>query len=136
MLQASVEKTVVMKVSKYNKTYDTSDGSEQQFKDPKAVEAKRLRRESEADSNRWQDDGAPGGEVAPATPPHSVKPAWSVLSLREMRLALAAWLRGADDREQQASGQTKSDDARSATAATAAATKIRRDRYRNAWENT
>ena len=130
-------KTVTMKVSKYNKTYDTADGSEQHFKDPVDSEAKRLRRESDVDNSRWQDDGAPGTLVAPNTPWRGPrKPSWSMLSLREMRLALAAWLRGAGGREQQASGQTKSDDARSAVAAKAAATRIHRDRYRNAWENT
>jgi hypothetical protein len=126
-----------MKVSKYNKTYDTSDGSEQHFTDPLDAEAKRFRRENEADNNRWQDDGALAKVTAPATPAPKVgKPSWSVLSLREMRLALAAWLRGAGGRDEQASEQTKSDDARSATAVKAAAAKIHRDRYRNAWENT
>jgi hypothetical protein len=126
-----------MEVSKYNKTYDTSDGSEQHFADPLDVEAKRLRRENEVDNNRWQDDGAPAKLSAPTTPgPKASSPSWSVLSLREMRLALATWLRGAGGRDEQASEQTMSNDARSATAAKAAAAKIHRDRYRNAWENT
>jgi hypothetical protein len=134
----SVCRKIAMKVSKYNKTYDTSDGSEQHFKSPDDVEAKRLRCENDADNSRWQDDGAPVKAVTPTTPTRSPAhhPSWSVLSLREMRVALAAWLRGSDDREQHASGQAKSDDARTVTAAKAAVTKIHRDRYRNAWENT
>jgi hypothetical protein len=131
------KETTFMKITKYNKTYDTSDGTEQHREDPDAVEAKRVRREDEADRKRWQDDGAPGTLSVEANPtPTVAKPAWSVLSLREMRLALAAWLRGADDRERQESGQTKSADARTAAAGKAAADKVYRDRYRNAWENT
>jgi hypothetical protein len=125
-----------MKVSKYSKTYDTSDGSEQHFKDPVEVEAKRLRREDQADISRLQDDGAPARSAAPIPAQSPPKPSWSVLSLREMRLALVAWLRGAGTREDQASEQTKAADERTATAATTAATQIHRDRYRNAWENT
>jgi hypothetical protein len=125
-----------MKISKYGKTYDTSDGTEQHFEDPKDAGRRQLKRDLQSDTDRWQDDGGP--YPAPpaariATPP---KPAWSVLSLRAMKEAMAAWLKGKTAREQQATERTESAHNDAVVAANNRAETAHRDRHRNAWENT
>jgi hypothetical protein len=126
-----------MKVSKYGKTYDTADGSEQHFEDGKDATGRHLKRELRSDTRRWQDDGGridalPTAARVP-TPP---KPAWSVLSLRAMKAALAAWLKGEPTREQHAAERAESERGRAITAADNKARAAHRNRYRNAWENT
>ena len=116
-----------MKVSKYGKTYDTADGSEQHFEDGKDATGRHLKRELRSDTRRWQDDG---GRI------DALPTAWSVLSLRAMKAALAAWLKGEPTREQHAAERAESERGRAITAADNKARAAHRNRYRNAWENT
>jgi hypothetical protein len=126
-----------MIVSKNGTSYDTSDGSEQ----PHTLSAASRQRSEREEINRWEDDG-PGPHAhtaAPAAAPQR-KPAWSVLSLRGLMDALR--LQGRDDdphRRRQREARAERDRLaaeqgrqRKADAEAGA----RRDRYRNAWENT
>ena len=129
-----------MIVSKYSKSYDTADGSEQQFDDPTS----RARGGGAAAAQRWQDDGAPLNQRPPVDPagvgPYTSKPAWSVLSLRDLNSAVGREQRADDparlrheaqraERRQAVAAQVAEDKA-------AAAARAYRDRDRNAWENT
>jgi hypothetical protein len=126
-----------MKVSKYDKTYDTADGSEQHFADPKDAGRRELKHDLQSDTGRWQDDGGPINAAPPAArTPTATKLAWSVLSLRAMKGAMAAWLKGESAREQQATERTESAHKDSIAAASKRAATVHRDRHRNAWENT
>ena len=122
-----------MIVSKYNKSYDTSDGSEQQSGKPlRRVQSKGL-----AARDRWEDDGGPVGDQPPFVA--GEKPPWSVLSLSDLNEAIRRE-RLEDDgaRLQQESERTERARLREmqlhADQAAAAARAIR-DRYRNAWEH-
>jgi hypothetical protein len=122
-----------MIVSKHGKTYDTADGSEQQFD----LSTPRERAEVRADRGRWSDDGG----TSPAQPPLVIvnelawKPAWSVLSLKALNEAIrqeqsdapARRLREAEEAERARVRAVIVEADRLAAAA--------RDRYRNAWEN-
>jgi hypothetical protein len=128
-----------MIVSKYGKSYDTSNGSEQQseIRDPGDAEDG-----GASAKQRWEDNGGPakparpaGGDVRPAR-----KPIWSVQSLLEMARSVLrnrqseerAHERGdSEDREQV---KERADRLENQNVARAAAAE--RDRYRNAWENT
>jgi hypothetical protein len=120
-------------ISKNGKSYDTSDGSEQQIKQstpPEQADARAAR-------ERWVDDGG-----APPQPPLVIvaelawKPAWSVLSMRDLNLAIrrerdelpARQLRAAEDAERARVHAVIVESDRLAAAV--------RDRYRNAWETT
>ena len=122
-----------MIVSKNGKSYDTADGSEQQIKastPPERADAREAR-------ERWVDDGG-----APPQPPLVIvaelawKPAWSVLSMRDLNLAIrrerdelpARQRRAAEDAERARVHAVIVESDRLAAAA--------RDRYRNAWETT
>ena len=126
-----------MKISKYGKTYDTRDGSEQHFEDKKDAAGRELKRELRSDTGRWQDDGGPVS-VAPtaAAAPKQSTPVWSVLSMRAMKAALAAWLKGEPAREQRAIEHVDSERTRAVAAADDKVQTAHRNRYRNAWENT
>jgi hypothetical protein len=120
-------------VSKNGKSYDTSDGSEQ----PREGSTPRGPGDARPASERWADDGG-----APIKPPLVIvadlawKPAWSVLSLRELNLAIrrerdelpARQLRAAEDAERARVHAVVVESDRLAAEA--------RDRYRNAWETT
>jgi hypothetical protein len=123
-------------VSKHGKTYDTADGSEQQF-DPRQSSSSRERAEVRADKGRWSDDGG-----ASAQPPLVIvrelawKPAWSVLSLKDLNEAIrreradepARRLREAEEAERRRVRAVIVEADRLAEEA--------RNRYRNAWEHT
>ena len=127
-------------VSKYDKSYDTADGSEQQFDDPTA----KARGGGRAASQRWQDDGAPPNERPPVDPagagPYASKPAWSVLSLRDLNTAVGREQRADDPaRLQQEAERAERRQALAAQVAedkAAAAARAYHDRDRNAWETT
>src|SRR5215203_513493 len=70
-----------MVICKNGKSYDPSNGSEQ----PHAASAELRERTEREAINRWEDDG-PGPHARAAAPPADVprKPAWSVLSLRNL----------------------------------------------------
>ena len=72
-----------MIVSKYSKSYDTADGSEQ-LHGSGGVSASLVTDEGRPD-RRWEDDGGPATDAAPR--PAIVdadKPTWSVRSLRRL----------------------------------------------------
>lgn len=125
-----------MKVSKYSKTYDTANGSEQHFDDEKSAELKGAGPDLRSGTGRWQDDGGPGMAPLAASAPTPDKPSWSILSLRAMKAAVAAWLAGAPVREQQETARAEAAERRAVTAANDEAQTVHRDRHRNAWENT
>lgn len=126
-----------MKISRYGKTYDTSDGTEQHFEDPKDAGRRQLKRDLQSDTHRWQDDGGPGNAAPPLTRTTTApKPAWSVLSLRALKGAIAAWHKGEPAREQQASERTESAQKDAVAAANNRAETAHDNRHRNAWENT
>ena len=122
-----------MTTSKYGKTYDASDGSEQTFdgaSEPRAG----AQRGGQIGRERWADDGGPANDSAP-TPP-APRPGWSVLSAHELDAAVRrespADVRVEAERaERRAAGSRARAAGRDAEAARA-----KSDRYRNAWENT
>jgi hypothetical protein len=124
-------------ISKYGKSYDTADGSEQQFDAP----ASRVQTAGQAARQRWEDDGGP----LYIQPPVSAmgdgwKPAWSVLSLRDLNQAIRRerepdsperLRQEADRAERQRERAIRAEEHKAAESARA-----ERDRYRNAWEHT
>ena len=128
-----------MIVSKNGTSYDESNGTEQ----PHAASAERPQRSEREEINRWEDDG-PGPHVRIAAPAADVpsKPAWSVLSLRNLLEAVR--LLGRSDETPQPRRQAETADGGDASsgprlqaiAAAAADESARRDPYRNHWENT
>lgn len=128
-----------MFVSKYGKTYDSADGTEQSFdgRGGPAGAAPGSQRGGQIGRERWEDDGGPANDVA--APALASQPAWSVLSLHDLN-ELIRRERTADDparllreaeraRRRAAAARQRDDDER------AAAERAARDRYRNAWEN-
>jgi hypothetical protein len=126
-------------VRKFSKSYDTSDGSEQHREDG-AAPATGSRQTA---AQRWADDG--GAWLPAAPPPISTelitKPAWSVLSLADLKEALR---RASCADNPLTAAQREAASARRAACAAVAAAEARRaeaahawaDRYRNAWEHT
>lgn len=120
-------------VSKYGKTYDEADGSEQRdVSAPK--ERPGAQRGGEIGRERWDDDGGPANDREPA--PLAPRPAWSVLSLGDLNDAI----RKADDASRQRVARAPTERAatgiRVAAERSVAAAQALADRYRNAWENT
>ena len=141
-----------MIVSKYEKSYDTADGSEQHYIAPRypgggGQPAKPSGTQSAdptragAAGQRWEDDGGPFLMEAPISPlEFSLKPAWSVLSLRDLNQAirLEDWAdnpahrrRRAEDVEGARLRAIESEAKRVASRARA-----EHNRDRNPWENT
>ena len=122
--------------SKNGKSYDASDGSEQ----PHAASARPAAERSErSDIDRWEDDGpGPHARAPRGDPPR--KPAWSVLSLQGLKELIR--LVGRSDAPAQVRQQAERAERERAAAEheradkAAAAATARRDRHRNAWENT
>jgi hypothetical protein len=135
-----------MIVSKYSKSYDTADGTEQQFKDPdrrgkqsggRSIE----QRSATTPGQRWEDDGGSLPVQPPVLPTElPSKPAWSVLSLIDLNEAirLEHWpdnpvhlRRRAEETERLRLHALEVEEERMATFAHA-----QRHRHRNHWENT
>jgi hypothetical protein len=124
-------------ISKYATTYDTSDGSEQHFEDP----ARPVQSAGQAARERWEDDGGPLGDqprdflVGELTS----KPAWSVLSLRDLNAAI----RREEQTDDPVRLQQEFDRAERWRIQAvevhknklAASARAKRDRYGNAWEH-
>src|SRR4051794_36264684 len=71
-----------MFISKYGKTYDSADGSEQSFDAAGRAGNAGWQRGGEIGRERWADDGGPANDLpAPAL---AARPAWSVLSLHDL----------------------------------------------------
>jgi hypothetical protein len=127
-------------ISKYGKSYDTSDGSEQHFEDS----TRRAQSVAQAANQRWDDDGGPvndllrGAFALGRTLPS--KPPWSVLSLRDLTEAMRRGRRYDDPaRLQQESERTERERIRANEIHNdnvAADVRAKRDRYRNDWEHT
>jgi hypothetical protein len=136
-------------VSKYGKSYDTADGSEQNCADPSRRPDrpdKHVQRAGEAARERWEDDGGPpsGPPLAFVRDPASVgeftsKPAWSVLSLRALNEAIRME-RWAENPARLRLEAARSEARRVAAAQVGAdraadAARAYDDRHRNAWEH-
>jgi hypothetical protein len=110
-----------MIVSKNGTSYDNSNGSEQ----PHAASADPRQRSDREEINRWEDDGpGPHSRAAASAADVPPKPAWSVLSLRNLLEAVRLLGRSGE-----APQQLPQPDA-------AGGENARRDPYRNHWENT
>ena len=147
-----------MIISKYNKTYDTSDGSEQQYEDPRqpkagSVGAKRRGLPpshgmqgprpagASAAKQRWEDDGGPPRTEPPVSPlEFSAKPSWSVQSLRDLNLAirLGDWPDNPTTLRRHAAEAERARVASLALKAQRAADRAHAERHRdrNPWEHT
>ena len=127
-----------MFISKYGKTYDNADGTEQSFDGPGSPAAPGSRRGGQIGRERWEDDGGPANDL-PVRQAAS-QPAWSVLSLRDLNELIRRELLANDP----ARLRLEAERARRRAAATrqrcddelAAHARAVRDRYRNAWEST
>ena len=126
-----------MIVSKYGKSYDTSDGSEQ----PSGGSTRRQLTEGPSAQARLHHKGAGAspGDTAPVGE-YASKPGWSVRSLMDLNAAIRRG-RSADDprRLRQASERARRASARAAEAradAAADGAHARRNQYRNDWEHT
>jgi hypothetical protein len=123
--------------SNNGKSYDDSDGSEH----PHAASAERRQRTEREEINRWEDDG-PGPHTRASAPATERKPAWSVLSLRNLleavrRLGRADDVAGAGDQSAAAERDLHAAEQRRQEAhAASAADRAFSERYRNHWENT
>jgi hypothetical protein len=124
-------------ISKYGKSYDTADGSEQQFEaKPSGVQTA-----GHAARQRWEDDGGPLYVEPPVSAGGAAwKPAWSVLPLRDLNEAIRRERR-ADSAERLRQEADKAERRRvramhAEEDKTAAAAHAERNRYRNAWEHT
>ena len=124
-------------ISKYSKSYDTADGSEQHFHDP----TRRSQSDEKIAGERWEDDGGPA-RVQPSVCALDLKskPAWSVLSLRDLTEAirLEGWVDNparlvqvAERKERARLGAIQKEEQNEAAAARA-----EKNRHRNPWENT
>ena len=126
-----------MFISKYGKTYDDADGSEQRF-DGAAAPRPGAQRGGEIGRERWADDGGPANDAP--VPPAAPRPAWSVLSAHDLAAAIRRET-SADDparlRLEAERAERRADESRARAADRAAAdADAKDDPYRNAWENT
>lgn len=126
-----------MIVSKYSKSYDTADGSEQQHGGNEAEVLPVV--DNGSSDRRWEDDGGSAEDAAPATSagPDATKPAWSVQSVRHLLDAIRASKLPATAADKQERAQARS--ARAFQADVDRQTesdRIERDRYRNSWEHS
>jgi hypothetical protein len=121
-----------MSVSKYGKTYYES-GSEQAF-DGTNEPRPGAQRGAEIGRERWEDDG--GLVNTPPSPP-TARPAWSVLSSRDLGEAIRREQQ-ADDSSRVRLAVERREASRRRLAADAAANVAYalKNHYRNAWENT
>jgi hypothetical protein len=139
-----------MIISKFGKSYDTSNGSEQHHAPPPqrgagiqpvAQADARGARIATADALAQTHEKV-GGELQPPISPLelSVKPAWSVLSLADLNQAIrlgdwpdnpAILRRAHEDAERK---MLQADEVKAKQIASRA--RAHRDRYRNHWENT
>ena len=128
-----------MIVSKYGKSYDTADGTEQHSEIP----AHHGQSGREAGVQRWQDDGGADGR------PHGdegsaaiivPKPVWSVLSLRDLDEAIRREHRADDParlrREAEEKERREVHASQLAAEQAVDATRASHDRHRNDWEHT
>ena len=118
------------------KSYDTSNGSEQNFEGP----APRVRTEGPAARGRWEDDGGPMYLEPPITVrPLAAKPAWSVLSLADLNEAIRREGRADDParlrQEAERAERRMVQAVRARDDRVAAAAEAEHDRYRNDWEH-
>ena len=159
-----------MIVNKYDKSYDTSDGSEQPSGDrwrrrrpqtpgdtaaPGSPAADGVVAPARAARERWEDDGGPARVPSPSnplvppptplTPPvspreFSVKPTWSVRSLRDLNEAvrLGDWPDNPDHARRLAADAERARAASAEIEAERAATRAHAERHRdrNPWEHT
>ena len=126
-----------MIVSKNGTSYDGSNGSEQ----PHAGSAEPRERSEREEINRWEDDGpGPHARAAASSADVQCKPAWSVLSLRNLLEAVRRLGREDDKPRSVGASSAAERDCLSAEQspqeAVDAGADARRDRYRNHWENT
>ena len=124
-----------MIVSKYGKSYDTSDGSEQ------SCEESARRGATGAAGQRWEDDGGPlSPRPAAGAGEFTTRPAWSTQSLADLNEAIRREHRADDParlrQEAERAERARLSLAQAAEDRLAAQDRARRDRYRNAWENT
>lgn len=122
-----------MSVSKYGKTYDESDGSEQRFlgtNEPRPG----AQRGGEIGRERWEDDGGP---VDTPSPPAAAQPAWSVLSSRDLSEAIEREGRAGGAPHVTVAAERRAERGRRQVADAAAEVAYAlKNRYRNAWEST
>jgi hypothetical protein len=124
-----------MIVSKYGKSYDTADGTEQQFGPAARRGAGGV---GESAPPRAAAVGAPLAASCQVT--YTQKPAWSVLSLHDLNESI----RRSNDPQDPARAQQESNRAAHARAQAAAlggakaeaAAHAERNRHRNPWEHT
>src|SRR5689334_9927192 len=120
-----------MIVSKSGKSYDDSDGSEQ----PDAASAEPRQRSEREEINRWEDDG-PGPHAHAAAPATERRPAWSVLSLRNLLEAVRSLGRAEDVARTAGRSAAAAEQRRQKARAASSADRAFVERYRNHWENT
>jgi hypothetical protein len=126
-------------VSKYGKSYDTADGSEQHSEIP----AHQGQSGREAGVQRWQDDGGadgrPDGDEGSAAI-IAPKPAWSVLSARDLGEAIRRERRADDParlrRKAEENERREAHTSQLADEKAADATRASHDRHRNDWEHS
>jgi hypothetical protein len=141
-----------MIISKYGKSYDTADGSEQHHETPPqpVVDLQRVASSgvqdegtlpADAPSEKRENDDCLVLVQPPISPLElSAKPAWSVLSLRALNRAirLGDWpdnpanLRPAEENAE----RKKLEDGEVDANRVASRARADRNRYRNPWENT
>jgi len=125
-------------VSKYGKSYDPSDGSEQHCDEA----PRRAQSIGQAAGQRWEDDGGPLNDMPRQRPSDEFtsKPSWSVLSLRDLNDAIRRAKRIDDPVKLQQEFDRAERRAIKAVAAykerSAAGARAKHDRYGNAWEHT
>ena len=125
-----------MIISKYGKSHQT-DGSEQ----PSGSQGRAGQPAGQTAKQNWENDGGPSNErVAHVESEIARKPSWSVLSLRDLNEAIRQSARPDDPwrvhQEAQRSADERAGAARTADLKAAAATRAKRDFYRNPWEHT
>jgi hypothetical protein len=141
-----------MIISKYGKSYDTADGSEQHHTAPRqpAIDIQRVAPSGvqakgtapdDAPTEKHDNDGGPLLAQPPISPLElSAKPGWSVLSLRALNQAirLGDWPDNpANLRRAEENAERKKVEAGELEATrTASRARAERNRYRNPWENT
>jgi hypothetical protein len=125
-----------MFISKYGKTYDSADGTEQSFEGRGSAAGAGSQRGGQIGRERWEDDGGPANDLP--VPQIESQPAWSVLSVRDLNELIrregqaddpSRVRREAGRAERRAAAARRRDDDD-----LAARERAVRDRYRNAWE--